>query len=729
MTMMDVEMGGMSSEAGEGSSSMAAETPGASAAGERLASSRLVTQIMPDYGSGRIAHVKIVGRPKSPYSGTMGDHSTAFSVQTEAIKVRLQGKSSGEALAGMRELVEGTRRLPGARLVDRLPDAHRKQLDEENDRMSKLLDQIASTSSEGERLMHLQELVNAYLGYRELLPLSTINVRALSPALAGKGHGESGYASMLANYETDVNASTSTSDLGDAFEKLFDGEAVAKQVAQIDETAEKMAPGLDKSTSARERAELFVQQHLDDLKLKFPKAYDAVTSESGGEDAVKSRFVDTTLESALAAIDKEIESADKSIKNAEGNTTQAADILRGALGIPASPSPNRGMRSAGVPPFNIDDMRGLRDFAQGWPGAKAKYDRENFEQHLNDLEQHLSRKRDLEAARETLNTEVGAGASGGWSSVYDAKRSKKADSGPIQEESAEEEARRAEIASQIVLSSSGDRIASFWSSGRPRSPFSGTMGAHTTAWTVHVDAIRTAVEGKTVPEAIAALDEVKKHAFDVADRRAESGLFNFDNDRELDASGDVDMDAKTPRETLKEQRQQIQEFRGRIDSTHESDRAFMLQEYANLILTFINSTPGTTLESADTGGKGEGKHRRVLLDHDKHSKEELEEAISGLLDTDVVDSEEMRAHLMETHLEFIKAAYPDAFNKVTMDAADAVNSGPISTEVGSSSTPAARDKPRFLRRLFNKIKSGGGRSRSAGVGKKSSGIVKRSGKR
>ncbi|MGB0563738.1 MAG: hypothetical protein ACPGVO_18360, partial [Spirulinaceae cyanobacterium] len=48
--------------------------------------------------------------------------------------------------------------------------------------------------------------------------------------------------------------------------------------------------------------------------------------------------------------------------------------------------------------------------------------------------------------------------------------------------------------------------------GRTKSPFSGTMGAHTTAWAAHLDAVRNILTGKTVFGAITTIESKAKEA-------------------------------------------------------------------------------------------------------------------------------------------------------------------------------------------------------------------------
>lgn len=63
----------------------------------------LVSQVESTSDDGRTVKVQalnIIGRPDSPFSGTMGDHSTAFAVQVEAVRRRVVGQTAAAAVLG-----------------------------------------------------------------------------------------------------------------------------------------------------------------------------------------------------------------------------------------------------------------------------------------------------------------------------------------------------------------------------------------------------------------------------------------------------------------------------------------------------------------------------------------------------------------------------------------------------------------------------------------------------
>jgi len=214
-----------------------------------------------------------------------------------------------------------------------------------------------------------------------------------------------------------------------------------------------------------------------------------------------------------------------------------------------------------------------------------------------------------------------------------------------EDEDEDEETKKLPLATQIVMNGEG-KITEMLSAGRSASPFSGTMGAHTTAWIVHLDRVRRAILGKDTDEAWTTVG---------------TELFE---------------EAKTMRENLKdafpgssfhvglmdEAKRNFEEVGKKYESLDTQTKALFLQDYVNHLLTYINYIPGATLESADTGGKGEGRKRRTLLDYETGEadpgEEKVSQAISGLLDTKVVGSAEKKRALVKNHREIIEKTYP-----------------------------------------------------------------------
>lgn len=244
-------------------------------------------------------------------------------------------------------------------------------------------------------------------------------------------------------------------------------------------------------------------------------------------------------------------------------------------------------------------------------------------------------------------------------------------SDPISEPAVIEPAPKARQTVQIVLDDEGN-VAEVLAAGRPPSPFpGGTMGAHTTAWTVHLDRVRSLLVGKSVAAALTAVAGPLR-AERLASAAAMSATFGFKH--ELPA-----LTAVSP---------------GPPSLTRLQDEVVSHLEQVNLI-------PGATLPSADTGGKSEGRHRRVLLNFKGYRKTDVAAAIEGLIDVAAVVDDSATAELtvgknavqvlVAQHLATIEAAYPGARRAAGFDSAAAV--GQIAKRISKRESSEGSKKP------------------------------------
>lgn len=177
--------------------------------------------------------------------------------------------------------------------------------------------------------------------------------------------------------------------------------------------------------------------------------------------------------------------------------------------------------------------------------------------------------------------------------------------------------------------------------GRPKSPFPGTMGAHTTAWIVITDRIWTGLVGLTVEEAAVELLELGKET--------RSLLLKFASQMKMDVKQADAVNraifalwaAEGPLDTIKEESENPVIFfpskkDKKVPPISPWQKVLYLQEAITAILDLTNLSPGATLYVGRTTGDGEGTHRGVLLrfmdDPKSVSKEEVAKAISGLND-------------------------------------------------------------------------------------------------
>ncbi|WP_024755066.1 hypothetical protein [Streptomyces exfoliatus] len=597
---------------------------------------RLVSQITPGEG-GTVGAVNVVGRPESPYTGTMGDHSTAYVVQVRAITERLRGRAPGEAAAQVLDLVDEVSRLPGFQLFDSLPPERQTRL---RDAHRAVLDRARSLANgqvpEATQMLELQSLVGDFLHFRELVPLSTMNVRAVAPAEAGKGKGESGPSQVLAQQVN--NGGTDPEYLKRAITGLLDVSGVGLVVTQHDpDQLSQLAPGLTQAQSPEQRATLIVEQHLMSIESAYPGVVAAAYE--GGEDRARA--------SLLAEVEIEVEN-----RRERNRTSYAAKIASfdeqilvrlGNLAI--SRGNTRGREQA-----SLEHVQGLRrDAADGLEANGGTAPAMPVTAQVTGARNRNPPQRYGSTVASASAPSMSRGSSMALHTVMDVDTDMGMDvdmdgtAGP-QEESAEAREAREPLASQISMNANGT-ITGFESAGRSPSPFSGTMGAHTTAWVVHLDVVRRAIVGRSVPDAYTALSGLTAEA-----ETAQAGMTPS-----FTAAGSPHT------ELANEARGALQRAAEQTANAPESTRVLFLQSMINALLTYLNYIPGATLPAANTAGRGEGTLRNRLIDHEEGEtrlgQRQLQDTLLGLLDLTTAGADQ-RIVLMENHLRHVEHAYP-----------------------------------------------------------------------
>lgn len=477
---------------------------------------RVTTQILPGAESGYIGKVAIVGRPENTFSGSMGDHTTAFTAIASGIQMQLEGKTAFEGAKFLYELSDKLHDLPGMKLIGNLKDPHKSMLNHAlknlakfqadvknrylppDDSSKKSPDALPGTTAHDLSMMEF--FANAYLEARELVPLSTIDTRKIGIGNSGKGKGEN--ADALVDFEKGKNINLSL--VASSLMSLFDPWSVAAAVSITDQNiADKKAPGLKVSDSTEDKAKSFILQFLDTLEFLYPKTLRALKDK---------KYYDDIRGKLLGSV-KEI-------------VTQSVSTVSNE--VYSSPKKEKKYLTSAV---SVDDQ-------------------------------------------------------------------------------------------EVIVGINMD--------GRPVSPFPGSMGAHTTAWVVHADLIRKTLIGNNIKSAVSimldlcrgAIDEIKEwgKVFPVSidhTYKIKYSLTQFDHIIDLLQS------AKNPPTTSVPKKK---------EETTGWEMAAILQEAITGYLEIQNLTPGAALNSTNTSGHNEGKHREVLLNYNEYSEEQVKEAIQGMLD-------------------------------------------------------------------------------------------------
>jgi hypothetical protein len=527
---------------------------------------RVTAQILPDATDGKIGGVAIIGRPPHTFPGSMGDHTTAFTLIASGLENRLSGKTIMEASVILAMLIDDLRRLPGMKLAQNLPKPHAEALTQALEGANRYLKEFRKFRKQKQKnlighfttpvdqpedyefsaglVSHMQKWIACYLEARELVPLSTINTKALNATLAGKGKGESPNSLIAAENKDGVyDLQTINAAVG-----LFDARSAAVVCMLNDQSMlNAIAPGMKTDILPDDRRDMLIAQHIATLHSLYPKTM----------AKIKERDDTTPLTQNLTNNVNEKIRETQSVQN-EKKTPQ---------------------------------KRGARTQKEG--------------------------KRYL-ASSLTLN--------------------------------------EYEIITDVKIG------------GRGTSPYSTTMGAHTTAWTVLTDVVWSELVGLNLLDAAEKLIQLTDQA--VLDLNHMSALFQADDKQiyRLEVAL-INTDASLRKlDQLKEMKEIAAEENtiADIDVTDDTDTApvdtadgmmeettfyspweqmLILQEAINHLLDLQNLSPGASLYVGNTNGAREGSHRGKLITFCNQrqqnnitiSKDDIKIGIMGLLDMKGLD--------------------------------------------------------------------------------------------
>ncbi len=175
-----------------------------------------------------------------------------------------------------------------------------------------------------------------------------------------------------------------------------------------------------------------------------------------------------------------------------------------------------------------------------------------------------------------------------------------------------------------------DLIGALEMIGRTESPFSGTMGAHTTAWIAHLDSVRRLLINKTLPQAMEAL---KTRALEAMQDPGVELSGKIDEKHQVKLIGAYNL---------------LNTANGKVEATTKAggvEQMAFLEDYIHCYLRFVNFLPLSTISVGRLpNGRSEGQHRNFLLNYEEYGpealpgyepaarRELLQEHLSGLFD-------------------------------------------------------------------------------------------------
>lgn len=657
---------------------------------------RVVTQVELD-DEGKIMHVIIRGRPSSIFSGTMGDHTTAYSLQTEALNLQLGGLHLGEAIDALIYLGDTLQILPGIKYLDKAqPD--NKIVIKFNEEYEAFGEAITGALEAGENqelcVSWIQIAINRYLSLRELVPFSTVNTKLAGTDNFGKGKGEKKPLALLSMYQQDNNCGISSEMLCVAIIKLFDFAAAShlSSAESIDE-ANIYSSDLFVDNFPQDGSLIHViwKQHLMTIELLYPEVYRCIEKDISGmfskhlNNALSFKL--NTILGSVRSIQKQTVSLlsflkcnlDQTTKRDKRNQLDTLVMVTGnqkkIIRIMAQIARlNQSLDSEDC----VQTLQYLEMWNQKVSTECHRYRETMDRAYINDLYKKSMQKIEHPSSRKVLLL------------IDQFLSGNELQSPQMQEESVdlnseieippvmdvedifpefEEEgvnpcsliSGSSSLAIQLVLgelATGGFGILDMLSEGRPPSPFSQTMGAHTTAWIVHLDRIRKRVIGCSIEEAygnIIALSE------DVERKANQQVLFE------------------------EEEEEEEQSFYSSLFQTMNSYRAvapslLALQDFINALLTFYNFIPGVTVDKANTKGRGEGTYRNLLISFEQRRQPRdrslIRKALRSLFDGD------QPSLMYEWHKQYVREAYPYSY-AFAFCFSRAVDEGPSAGQLGA----------------------------------------------
>lgn len=228
----------------------------------------------------RIDRVDIAGRPPGLFVGAEKSHTTNWALYTDQLRNAILGRAPIEARDAIAELYADAKNLPGVARVDALDRTARGRYDAAKQTMDELLTKDVGTIPALRLVNHLQMLARAYLAYRNVVPLSQVNIGRAT------GHGESAEMDYLrqVNDRTkgwqEVSGGSGNIELKDKHRhltrisiwNLLDAGAILHFLSG--EANSDNAPGVRARESGKDRVIDAIAQHLLSARIGYADAHD-----------------------------------------------------------------------------------------------------------------------------------------------------------------------------------------------------------------------------------------------------------------------------------------------------------------------------------------------------------------------------------------------------------------------------------------------------------------------
>jgi hypothetical protein len=242
--------------------------------------SEVGVQITLDEDNNHIQEIMLVGRPPKTYGKAEGDHVTAYAVLEQLIKYNLEGRPMLFAWEWLKKRIEFDKvELPGYDRIKNLNDTIGSKAKTNYENAEKAIKELIATDPDaGTVFPKLQQLIQAYLHFRNAFPLSTVfNPRG------SINHGErvaevKGFEDALNTDKNQALKDYSIDHIRNYMWGFFDAAAVKRM---MDETNSSKAAGIGGNSDTNNNRLLdTLQQHLVTVETAFPTAFRVVNFDS-----------------------------------------------------------------------------------------------------------------------------------------------------------------------------------------------------------------------------------------------------------------------------------------------------------------------------------------------------------------------------------------------------------------------------------------------------------------
>jgi len=227
----------------------------------------------------RIDRVDVAGRPPGLFSGAEKSHTTNWALYTDQLRNAILGRPPRDARDAIADLCHDAKNLPGVARVNALGQFAKNRYDTAEKTMNDLLAKDVHAIPAERLVDFLQMLARAYLGYRNVIPLSQVNIGRAT------GHGESTEMDYLrqvndrkigwreisrgGNEELGENARRETKH---SIWKLMDSGAIHHMLDS--EASSETAPGVRDVENGSARVIDAIVQHLHSAMIGYRDATD-----------------------------------------------------------------------------------------------------------------------------------------------------------------------------------------------------------------------------------------------------------------------------------------------------------------------------------------------------------------------------------------------------------------------------------------------------------------------